>query len=167
LPQGGFAKLKNYRFKKYMLYILLVIGLILFIIGMTTYEDVLSVLGAGIFVVFLTVTAIAAGVYNYDKSTIDNRLAILEEQNTIVLSQIEPLVQHALDYESNTYKDFKLDASKIVAFTQLYPDLKANSFLNKQIDIILVNQEEIKQLKLDKASLNAYHFWLWTPKIIN
>ena len=36
---------------------------------------------------------------------------------------------------------------------------------NKQIDIILANQEEIKQLKLDKASLNAYHFWLWTPKV--
>ena len=150
-----------------MLYILLVIGVILLIIGAASDDEVLSIIGATIFIVFLAVTAIAIGVYNYDKSTIDNRLAILEEQNQVVLSQIEPLVQHALDYESNTYKDFKLDASKIVAFTQLYPDLQANSFLNKQIDIILANQEEIKQLKLDKASLNAYHFWLWTPKIIN
>lgn len=148
-----------------MLYILLVIGFILLIIGMTQDEDVLSSLGVGIFVIFLCVTAIAVGVYNYDKSTIDNRLAILEEQNQVVLSQIEPLVQHALEYESNTYTDFKLDAAEVIAFTQLYPDLKANSFLNKQIDIILANQEEIKQLKLDKASLNAYHFWLWTPKI--
>ena len=148
-----------------MLYILIIIGLILLIIGINRYEDVLSFLGVGIFVVFLCVTAIAVGVYNYDKSTIDNRLSILEEQNQIVLAQIEPLVQHALEYESNTYKDFKLDANKIVAFTQLYPDLKANSFLNKQIDIILANQEEIKQLKLDKAALDAYHFWLWTPKV--
>ena len=147
-----------------MLYILLVIGLILLIIGINQYEEVLSSLGVGIFAVFLCVTAIAVGVYNYDKSTIDNRLAILEEQNQVVLSQIEPLVQHALEYESNTYTDFKLDANKIVAFTQLYPDLKANDFLNKQIDIILANQAEIKQLKLNKASLNAYHFWLWTPK---
>ena len=148
-----------------MLYILLFIGLVLLIIGMTQYEDVLSALGVGIFSVFLFATVIAVGVYNYDKSTIDNRLAVLEEQNQVVLSQIEPLVQQALEYESNTYKDFKLDASKIIAFTQLYPDLKANSFLNKQIDIILANQEEIKQLKLDKATLNAYHFWLWTPKV--
>lgn len=147
-----------------MLYILLAIGLILLIIGINRYEDILTVLGVGIFGVFLCVTAIAVGVYNYDKSTIDSRLTILEEQNQIVLSQIEPFVQQALDYESNTYKDFKLDASKIVALTQLYPDLKANDFLNKQIDIILANQAEIKQLKLDKASLNAYHFWLWTPK---
>jgi hypothetical protein len=108
---------------------------------------------------------IAASNYNKVASTIDAKQLVLEEQNQIVLSQIEPLVQQALEYESNTYKDFKLDAAKVIAFTQLYPDLKANSFLNKQIDIILANQEEIKQLKLDKASLNAYHFWLWTPKV--
>ena len=148
-----------------MLYILLVIGLILLIIGITRYEEILASLGVVIFVVFLCVTAIVVGVYNYDKSTIDNRLTILEEQNQIVLAQIEPLVQHALEYESNTYKDFKLDANKLIAFSQLYPDLKANDFLNRQIDIILANQVEIKQLKLDKSSLNAYHFWLWTPRI--
>jgi hypothetical protein len=148
-----------------MLYILLAVGLILIIFGITKYEDVLQVIGAVIFVIIFFITAIVIGVYNFDKSTINNRLSILEEQNQIVLSQIEPLVQQALDYESNTYKDFKLDANKIVAFSQMYPDLKANDFLNKQIDIILANQAEIKQLKLDKASLNAYHFWLWTPKI--
>jgi hypothetical protein len=150
-----------------MLYILLAVGLILIIFGITKYEDVLQVIGAVIFVIIFFITAIVIGVYNFDKSTINNRLSILEEQNQIVLSQIEPLVQQALDYESNTYKDFKLDANKIVAFSQMYPDLKANSFLNKQIDIILANQAEIKKLKLDKASLNAYHFWLWTPKEVN
>ena len=148
-----------------MLYILLVIGLILLIIGITKYEGVITGLGAVIFIVFLCVTVLVVGLYNYDKVTIDSRLVVLEEQNQIVLSQIEPLVQQALEYESNTYKDFKLDALKIIAFTQLYPDLKANDFLNKQIDIILANQEEIKQLKLAKATLNAYHFWLWTPKV--
>lgn len=148
-----------------MLYILLLIGLILIILGITQCEDALTGLGAAIFVVFIFVTAIVAGLYNYDKSTIDSQLPVLEEQNQIVLSQIEPLVQQALEYESNTYKDFKLDAAKVIAFTQLYPDLKANDFLNKQIDIILTNQAEIKQLKLAKATLNAYHFWLWTPKV--
>ena len=148
-----------------MLYILLTIGIILIILGITQYEDALTGLGVAIFIVFLFITTIAVGIYNYDKSTINSRLSVLEEQNQTVLSQIEPLVQQALEYESNTYKDFKLDPNKLIAFTQLYPDLKANSFLNKQIDIILANQEEIKQLKLDKASLNAYHFWLWTPKV--
>lgn len=124
-----------------------------------------SVIGIIIGSASLLCTMVAVAEYNMASSTVDARQLVLEEQNQIVLSQIEPLVQQALEYESNTYKDFKLDAAKVIAFTQLYPDLKANSFLNKQIDIILANQEEIKQLKLDKASLNAYHFWLWTPKV--
>jgi hypothetical protein len=148
-----------------MLYILLIIGLILFIIGLIKDEEVLGGFGLVILVVAIFVLLVVGGIYNYQSSTIDNRLNVVEAQNQIVLSQIEPLVRQALEYESNTYKEFKLDAAKIIAFTQLYPDLKANSFLNKQIDIILANQQEIKQLKLDKATLNAYHFWLWTPKV--
>ena len=148
-----------------MLYILLLVGLIFIVAGALTDEETSIGVGAGIFIGFLCITLIAAGVYNYRNSTVDSQLSVLEEQNQIVLYQIEPLVQQALEYESNTYKDLKLDAAKVIAFTQLYPELKANSFLNKQIDIILANQEEIKQLKLDKASLNAYHFWLWTPKV--
>jgi hypothetical protein len=153
-----------------MLYILLVIGIALIIWGCilnNSYDDgdgiiiVGSVIGVFSFVALL----IAGGVYNYDSSTIDTRLIVLEEQNTTVLMQVEPLVQQALNYESNTYKDLKLDVNKLIIFTQMYPELKANDFLHKQIDIILANQEEIKQLKLDKASLNAYHFWLWTPKV--
>ena len=119
-----------------MLYILLVIGLILLIVGINKYEDALSGLGASIFAVFLFVTALVVGIYNYDKSTINSRLAVLEEQNQAVLSQIEPLVQQALEYEANTYEDFKLDVAKIIAFTQLYPDLKANTnFIELQTEL--------------------------------
>jgi hypothetical protein len=150
-----------------MLYILIAIGVLLVILGAFSKEcaDFLFGLGMFIFIASLTSLLIVGGAYNYRASTADSRLAVLEEQNQVVLNQIEPLVQQALNYESSTYKDLKLDAAKIIAFTQLYPDLKANDFLNKQIEVILTNQKEIKQLKLDKASLNAYHFWLWTPKV--
>jgi hypothetical protein len=152
-----------------MLYILLVIGIALIIWGgiqNDSYDngERLIILGAFIGALSFAALLIAGGVYNYDSATIDSRLAVLEEQNTTVLTQVEPLVQQALNYESSNYKDLKLDVNKLIIFAQMYPELKANSFLNKQIDIILANQEEIKQLKLAKASLNAYHFWLWTPK---
>jgi hypothetical protein len=150
-----------------MLYILMALGLFLFILGIfiEKYEEILGGIGIGIFAISIPILLLVGGVYNYESTTTDSRLAVLEEQNQVVLNQIEPLVQQALNYESSTYKDLKLDAAKIIAFTQLYPDLKANDFLNKQIEVILTNQKEIKQLKLDKASLNAYHFWLWTPKV--
>lgn len=150
-----------------MLYILLVLGIIITLWGGFRDDDGIIIFGIFIGLPSLIVMLIAGGIYNYNSSTIDSRLAVLEEQNATVLTQVEPLVQQALNYESSTYKDLKLDVNKLIIFAQMYPELKANSFLNKQIDIILANQEEIKQLKLDKASLNAYHLWLWTPKIVN
>ncbi len=147
-----------------MLYILLLLGIIVVIWGGCRDDEGIIVLGFIIGFPTLVAMLMAGGIYNYDSSTIHSRLAVLEEQNTTVLTQVEPLVQQALNYESSTYKDLKLDVNKLIIFAQMYPELKANSFLNKQIDIILANQEEIKQLKLDKAALNAYHFWLWTPR---
>lgn len=148
-----------------MLYILLVLGIILFIIGLVIGEEWLEIPSLFLLIVVVCLLFIVGGIYNYRASTINSRLAVLEEQNTTVLTQVEPIVQQALNYESSTYKDLKLDVNKLIIFAQMYPNLKANDFLHMQIDIILCNQEEIKQLKLDKASLNAYHFWLWTPKV--
>ena len=148
-----------------MLYILLVIGIAILIWGGSQEDDGILTLGFIIGFPSLLAVLIAGGIYNYDSSTINSRLAVLEEQNTTVLTQVEPLVQQALNYESSTYKDLKLDVNKLIIFAQMYPELKANDFLRMQIDLILCNQQEIKQLKLDKASLNAYHLWLWTPKI--
>lgn len=148
-----------------MLYLLLVLGIVITIWGGCRNEDGIIYLGFIIGFPTLLAMIMAGGIYNYDSSTIDSRLAVLEEQNTTVLTQVEPLVQQALNYESSTYTDLKLDVNKLIIFAQMYPKLKANDFLRMQIDLILCNQQEIKQLKLDKASLNAYHFWLWTPKI--
>lgn len=148
-----------------MLYILLVIGIAIVILGGVNRDECFVYLGFIIGFPSLMAMLIAGGIYNYDSSTINSRLAVLEEQNTTVLTQVEPIIQQALNYESSTYKDLKLDVNKLIIFAQMYPELKANDFLRMQIDIILCNQQEIKQLKLDKATLNAYHFWLWTPKI--
>ena len=147
-----------------MLYILLALGIIIVIWGGYRDDEGTILLGFIIGVPTLVAMIIAGGVYNYDSSTINSRLAVLEEQNTTVLAQVEPLVQQALNYESSTYKDLKLDVNKLIIFAQMYPELKANDFLRMQIDLILCNQQEIKRLKLDRASLNAYHLWLWTPK---
>jgi hypothetical protein len=102
--------------------------------------------------------------YNSVKSTANAKMEVLNSQNEIVLAQIEPLVQQALDYESSTYKEFKLTPENIVAFGNMYPQLQANSFIQSQINIIVENQKEIKDLKLKIASLNAYHLWLFTKK---
>lgn len=154
-----------------MLYIFLFIFICLIIIGLcqetSYYKDTREVL-CGLGIVFSIITFIAilvAGIkYNSIKSTANAQLEVLNSQNEVVLAQIEPLVQQALNYESNTYKEFKLTPENIVAFGNMYPQLQANAFIQSQINIIVENQKEIKDLKLRIASLNAYRLWLFTKK---
>ena len=156
-----------------MLYILLFIFLC-FIIGAAIIEgnsrypsETAEALGGTsmlFFAVTLLVTIVAGVKYNSIKSTATAQLEVLNSQNEIVLAQIEPLVQQALNYESNTYKELKMTPENIVAFSNMYPQLQANSFIQSQINIIVENQNEIKDLKLRIASLNAYHLWLFTKK---
>ena len=154
-----------------MLYILLFIFIYFIIIGLrqeaSYYKDTREVL-CGIGIVFSIITfaaTLTAGIkYNSIKSTATVQMEVLNSQNEIVLAQIEPLVQQAMNYESNTYKEFKLTPENIVAFGNMYPQLQANSFIQSQINIIVENQKEIKDLKLEIASLNAYRLWLFTKK---
>ena len=156
-----------------MLYILLFIFLC-FIIGAIITEtnsiypsettETVGRVSTLLFVLTLLVTVIAGVRYNTIKSTATAQLEVLNSQNEIVLAQIEPLVQQALNYESNTYKELKMTPENIVAFSNMYPQLQANSFIQSQINVIVENQKEIKDLKLRIASLNAYHLWLFTKK---
>ena len=146
-----------------MLYILLFILILTFIISIINDSD--AAMPVLFFTFLITGALIGVGAtYNSIKSTASTQLKVLNEQNEIVLAQIEPLVQQAMSYESNTYKEFKITPENIVAFSNMYPQLQANSFIQSQINIIVENQKEIKDLKLRIASLNAYRLWLFTKK---
>ena len=156
-----------------MLYILLFIFICVIIYGVihdthvnhySEVADMFVVVGNVLSVVMLLVIIGVGAKYNSIKSTATAQMEVLNSQNEIVLSQIEPLVQQALNYESSTYKEFKLTPENIVAFGNMYPQLQANSFIQSQINIIVENQKEIKDLKLKIASLNAYRLWLFTKK---
>lgn len=160
-----------------MLYLLLVLTAILWIIAaFTSFDDIYNghndfteqptfILGIFIGVSSLIAILCCWGVYSYRTETINSQLEVLESQNTIILSQIEPVIQKALDFESNTYKELKVNPENIITLSQIYPDLKDNSFIQTQLSVILTNQQQITQLKLNKATLNAFHFWIWSKRI--
>ena len=157
-----------------MLYLLLLLTLILWIIALFTVDkyrnESISEQPTFIFGTFIGMCSIVAilacwGVYSYRTETISSQLEVLETQNEIILSQIEPVIQKALDFESNTYKELKVNPENIITISQIYPDLKDNSFIQTQLNVILNNQQQITQLKLNKATLNAFHFWIWSKRV--
>lgn len=160
-----------------MLYLLLILTAILWIIAaFISFDDRYNrhndfteqgTFISGSFIGGISIIAILCcwGVYSYRTETINSQLEVLESQNAIILSQIEPVIQKALDFESNTYKELKVNPENIITISQIYPDLKDNSFIQAQLSVILTNQQQITQLKLNKATLNAFHFWIWSKRI--
>ena len=150
-----------------MLYIILFVFIFCIIISSKCSYDLEEILvGIGLvgFIGTIIALLIVGSNYNSIKSTYNAQMEVLNSQNEIVLAQIEPLVEQAMDYESNTYKEFKMTPENVIAFSNMYPQLQANAFIQSQIDIIVENQKEIKDLKLKIASLNAYRLWLFTKK---
>lgn len=151
-----------------MIYVILVICLILIILGFILLNNTdceaggLVSLGVGGLVggIFLIALFVCLISYNATKSTADSQIKVYEEQNEIVLSQIEPLVEKYLNYEKDTYLSLKVDSNTLVAMS-MYPELKGDEFVQSQIKIIMDNQSKITQLKLDKAKLNVFKFWLF------
>lgn len=157
-----------------MLYLLLILTLILWIISLFTLDDRRNewvseqpTFIAGTFIGIVSIIALLScwGTYSYRTETISSQLEVLETQNEVILSQIEPVIQKALDFESNTYKELKVNPENIITISQIYPDLKNNSFIQTQLNVIIKNQQQITQLKLKKATLNAFHFWIWSKRV--
>lgn len=143
-----------------MLWILVVVSLAVLILGVINEEEISEVMGGIIFPCSVLAVLFALGFYNSTKATADKQIAVLEQRNDEVIAQIEPLIKQYFEYESSTFKDLKPSADKVIAISQ-YPNLKGNEFVQTQIMIILENQKKITDLKLDKASLNAYKLWIF------
>lgn len=98
------------------------IGIVLVIIGILIAcikdNDIgFCFVGAGglIAVVFTIVMFITLDTYNAVKTTADRQIAVLEEYNETVLTQIEPLVDKYLHFESDTYGSLKPTASTLIS----------------------------------------------------
>lgn len=143
-----------------MLWILVGISLVALIISILYEQEILEVISGTMFSCGVIAILCVLGYYNSTKATADKQIAVLEQRNDEVIAQIEPLIKQYFEYESSTFKDLKPSADKVIAISQ-YPNLKGNEFVQTQIMIILENQKKITDLKLDKASLNAYKLWIF------
>ena len=143
-----------------MLYVMLVISILMVIGGVLLEIDEFAFIGivSNIAIVIGIFSVLAS--YNSTKTTAVEKIKVLEERNKEVLSQIEPVVNKYLEYESSTLKSLKLNTTTVVALS-MYPELKGNTMLQEQLNIIKANQREITELKLDVAGLKSYKMWIF------
>ena len=101
----------------------------------------------------------------------DSKISMYQEENNNIQQEISTIVSNYMQYEKDTNKI----ASEIIpntmqggilVLTELYPELKSNDLVNKQIDIYVENNKKIKDLKEQKLNNMVSKWWLYFGKVM-
>ena len=103
--------------------------------------------------------AIVLLVISKCNSTIDDRIAMYQEENAKIEQQIDILVKDYQEYESGVFADANSESA--ITLVSLYPELKADQLVSSQIDIYVANNEQIKRLKLEQINADVVRWWLY------
>jgi mannose/fructose-specific phosphotransferase system component IIA len=92
-------------------------------------------------------------------STVDQRITMYQEENTKIEQQIADVVKQYQEYESGVFIEVAPESS--VTMVSLYPELKSDSLVQKQIDVYIANNNKIKTLKEHAIARSVVNWWLY------
>ena len=113
--------------------------------------------------VFALVVSVALGI-GFGESLInvrdvDERIAMYEEQNAEIESQVETAVKLYMSHEDEVFESASPD--DYITLVSLYPELKSDTLMQKQIEVYIDNNKKICELKEEKITAQRSKFWLY------
>ena len=98
--------------------------------------------------------------YYKDLSTLDSKIEMYQTENAEIETTINYIVEGYKDYEQNVFENSKEGIDPVVLYS-MYPELKSNELVNKQIDIYIQNKDTIKELKSQQIDSEVLAWWLY------
>ena len=148
-----------------MIIVIFVVCLLILIIGAVFACTDHEVVGAGLGACGMlggVVSFIALIVLIVQSSclvTIDERIAMYQEENSNIESQIAECVTQYQKYESGIFTETSPDSA--ITLVALYPELKADALVSKQIEIYIENNNKIKELKEQSINADVIRWWAY------
>ena len=151
-----------------MIFVIIVTLMALIVVGavMTNlcYEpvDVIGTVISAICTGILIVALIATVLLTVDVThlhTIDERLAMYEEENAKIESQIVETVENYQKYETDIF--IEVSPESAITLVAMYPELKSDALVQKQIEVYMANNDKIKELKEEKINSGVKRWWLY------
>lgn len=105
------------------------------------------------------ITLIVLLVQTSNLSVIDNKIAMYQEENGKIESQIAECVTQYQQYESGIFTETAPESA--ITLVALYPELKADTLVSKQIEIYINNNNKIKELKEQKINGDVTRWWAY------
>lgn len=113
--------------------------------------------GIGLIISLIALIAFAINVSNL--KVIDQKIDMYQEENTHIESQIAECVKQYQEYETGIFTEVKSESA--MTLVALYPELKSDVLVAKQIEVYIANNEKIKELKGTKIDGAVYRWWLY------
>lgn len=108
------------------------------------------------------VVAIVLCISVKNGSVIDKKIAMYKKENTKIENQMDILVSQYMKFETDTYGELENESS--ITLVSLYPDLKSDELVKKQIEVYESNNKEIREMKEKKINLKVLKWWLYFGK---
>lgn len=152
-----------------MILVLLGISLILIGVGFIVYNVAMDeecasplwIISIFIFIISF-IAAIVVSIKVSGLRVLPDQITMYEEENAKIESSITTIVEQYQGYEKDTYEQFKNESATVLV--SLYPELKSDTLVAKQIETYLANNEKIKSLKSDLIKGSVYKWWLYFGK---
>jgi hypothetical protein len=148
-----------------MILVISTISIVAVIVGAYFMNEYIEELGGALMIIgglvgfaALTVTIVLA----IDVSglvAIDEKIEMYQSENSAIETQIAEVVEQYQKYETDIFTE--LSPESAITLVSLYPELKADSLVQKQIEVYVANNEKIKELKESKISGKVKKWWLY------
>lgn len=112
---------------------------------------------AGSVISFITLIGLLVTISGL--KTVDLRIDMYQTENAQIENQITECIKEYQKYETEIFTEVAPDSA--ITLVSLYPELKADELVKKQIEIYVANNQKIKELKEEKIMGNVYRWWTY------
>lgn len=114
----------------------------------------------GIFVLSVSLLAtLGVGISYTGHMTIDDKIDLYKQENANIESQVSSIASEYMDFETETLVQLKNESPIVLA--NLYPELKSDAMVEKQIALYMENSRTIKSLECERLKYRIYAWWLF------
>ena len=125
-------------------------------------DDDLSIIGVALFGICSFICIIAmliVGGNLVNGNVIQDKIEMYKSENAEIDSQICEIVEGYKTYEKETFEKISNKSANVLV--ELYPDLKTNELVQKQMEIYMSNKKKVVSLQEDLINQKPLRWWLY------
>ena len=144
-----------------LLLITIAIAITGFVVYKNTNDDAWAITGGvGVFIGIVMLITISVMIGFIGSSRVyDTKIAMYEEENAKIEQSVVVAVEKYLEHEQSIFED--ITNENLQTLLVVYPEIKSDTLITKQIEIFIMNNDKIRELKEEKISLGTLKFLVY------